>query len=111
MKKVIITAIEEYAGNHGLSSNIHHIALNVQDDMSTDDIKDAMSKAATDYCKTPEGKQVYQENCNCFNIGDFDTHVPNDICKKYGIEKIDSDTSFGTIDFNTELVDEFELND
>lgn len=106
MKEIVLNAIDYNVDNHGLNHNVINIILYVRNDMTLDDVITAIKKASTEYCLTNEGKQTYIGNCHCFNFGDFDTYVPNTICEKYGIKKIDSNTTFGIVDFNTELVEE-----
>lgn len=73
------------------------------------DIDAAIRAACTEYCKTEEGKRTYEGNCNSFNYGDFEAHVPNSICGNYGFRKIDSVIIETERDFNEQLVDEFEI--
>ena len=61
--------------------------INAEDDMTPDDILKAIKMASVEYCSTPEGIKVYEGNHHHFNYGDFNTYVPNRICKKYGISK------------------------
>lgn len=42
------------------------------------DLVAAVKLAATDYCKTDEGKRVYIYNCWNFNWADFAMSVPNE---------------------------------
>lgn len=72
------------------------------------DIKEAATAACTEYCKTEEGKATYEGNCCCFNWGDLDTYVPNDICRKYGFEKVDSNV-VEEFAFDEQLVNEFDI--
>lgn len=73
------------------------------------DVMSAIQKACKEYCLTEEGKRAFELNCNCFNYGDFDTCVPNSICQKYGIEKVDGIVSTKSVDANAQLVDESEI--
>ena len=79
MKKVVITAIDR----DGFEFHFSHICLGVSDDMDKLDVKKAIEKASTEYCKTEEGQKLYKYNNNSFNYGDFDLYVPNEICEKY----------------------------
>ena len=72
------------------------------------DIEKAIMEACKEYCQTKEGQQTYENNCNSFNWGDFDTYVPNEICEKYGIKKIQTNVA-QEFDFNQQLIDEDEL--
>lgn len=73
------------------------------------DIEQAVKNACKEYCLTNDGKETLEENNGYFNWGDFDTHVPNDICKKYGFTKVASNVS-EVFNFNQQLVDEDTLN-
>ena len=79
--------------------------LIVKDDS---DFKKAVMAACKEYCLTKEGKKVYEGNLNSFNWGDFDTYVPNNICEKYGIHKVQSNVS-GEFVFDQQLVNEDEI--
>ena len=72
------------------------------------DFKRAVMAACKEYCLTEEGKKVYERNLNNFNWGEFDTYVPNDICEKYGIRKVQSNVS-GEFIFDQQLVSEDEI--
>jgi len=71
-------------------------------------IQQAVSNACKEYCLTEEGKETFERNCNCFNWGDFDTHVPNEICQKHGFRKVESNVA-EEFDFDQQLVDECDI--
>ena len=77
--------------------------------MTEEDVKDAICKACTEYCQTEEGKKLYIGNCHNFNYGDFEAYVPNSICEKHGIHKIDSNMTDIEVNFDTDLVDEMAV--
>lgn len=104
-QSVVVTPVDR----DGLDFTLHNISLNVKEGMSLKDVKEAISKASVEFCQTEEGRKVFSNNNNSFNYGDFDIYVPNEICKKYGIEKVDFICSFMETDFNEELVDEADL--
>ena len=68
-------------------------------------------KAATDYCLTKEGREVYEDNCECFNWSDFAMHVPNEFCEKYGFALVESNDLLSDIEVNLDehLVDDDAL--
>lgn len=110
--KHVINAYDIGAENHGLNTSFSTLIIQAPDDMSSEDVLEAMKKASIDYCCTEEGKETFHHNCKNFNIGDFDLHVPNTICLKYGIQKItNDDITVDTIDFNTQLVTESDIED
>lgn len=82
--------------------------LTVQFDVPNKDfnLEKAIRQAASDYCQTKEGKQVYDYNCSCFNLADFVAFVPAEICQKYGFQKIDSAMNDLIVDWDETLVDE-----
>lgn len=75
------------------------------------DLKDAVCKAATDYCKTSDGKRTYDYNCSYFNWADFDMCVPQEFCEKYGFKKIDSVVGDIEVDWDEQLVDDSQIED
>lgn len=68
------------------------------------DFKEAAIAATKEYCNTEEGKITFKENCGCFNWGDFNLSVPNSICEKYGIKKIQSFANAVELDYNQLLI-------
>lgn len=79
-------------------------------DVNSEDIniEQAVLDACKEYCLTNEGKRTFEGNCNCFNWGDFDTYVPNEICEKYGFRKVESNVA-EEFNFDQQLVDECEI--
>lgn len=75
------------------------------------DLKEAVCKAATDYCKTTDGRKIYDYNCSYFNWADFATSVPQEFCEKYGFKKIDSAVSDIEVDWDEQLVDDSQIVD
>jgi hypothetical protein len=90
----------------GLNVKVMILSLDVDKGV---DVYKAVEAACTEYCKTEEGKRTYEGNCNSFNWGDFETYVPDEICRKHGVRKIDSFMCEDEIDFNQQLVDEDEI--
>lgn len=70
------------------------------------DVEEAIKSACKEYLATDEGKQVYAENSNCFNWGDFSDYVPNEICRKHGFLIVDSKTADMVVDLNDQLIDQ-----
>lgn len=71
------------------------------------DIETLARQAAIEYCRTPEGAKVYQENGRCFDWGDFN-FIPDNICKKYGFRQRYFTPSI-TVDFNERLVTDEDM--
>lgn len=72
-------------------------------------VTEAVKAACTEYCSTPEGRKTFEGNCDNFNWGDFDAYVPNEICEKYGIRKVDSFAEQINASFDEMLVNESEI--
>lgn len=113
MAKHIIPTYEQ----DGMNVRIFCLLIDAEDGMTPDDILEAIKKACVEYCSTPEGRKVYEDNCNHFNYGDFNAYVPNSICKKYGISKTDpkyncfGPVCFGPVCFDEQLVDDVDIDD
>ena len=75
------------------------------------DLLKAAKSAATDYCKTAEGKRIYEYNCSQFNWADFEMSIPNEFCERYGFKKVDSVLADIIVDWDEHLVDDFALDE
>lgn len=75
------------------------------------DLKDAIRKASTDYCKTPDGKIIYEYNCSYFNWADFAMNVPQEFCERYGFKIIDTVVSDIEVDWDEQLVDDSQIEE
>lgn len=94
----------------GLEIRAISIDIDAQDGMRKSDVIEAVKSACTEYCKTREGFNTYDGNCNSFNYGDFEAYVPNEICEKYGIKKVGDDrVAIENLEFDEQLVDESEI--
>lgn len=71
-------------------------------------IEQAVKDACKEYCMTEDGKKTYEGNCNSFNWGDLDAHVPDEICERHGFKKLWLDIA-GEFNFDQQLVDEDEI--
>lgn len=95
-------------------SNTRNIAINLNildENPGNFDIKDAVRKAVHEYLCTEEGRKTYDYNCGCFNWADFETNVPNEICRRYGFKKIKLFTDTIDVDWDEQLADDDALND
>ena len=72
------------------------------------DFESAAMAACKEYCLTEAGRKVYEHNCNNFIMMDFCKYVPNNICEKYGIRKIEFGVAEDFI-FDQQLVDETDI--
>ena len=99
----IITAIER----DGMDIRILTLVFEVPD--NDFNLEQAVRKACTAYCKTEEGKAVYEGNCQSFNWADFEAEVPNEICQQFGFQKIDSDVDTIEVNWDEHLVNDDEL--
>lgn len=100
--KYTITATE----HDGLNTQTLVITLDVfKEDI---DVMKACRAAANEFIQTKDGREVYRYNSECFNWGDFNECVPNDICEKYGFRKIDYDVANTDVIWDEQLIDEPE---
>lgn len=67
------------------------------------DLQKAIKAACTDYCNT-DGSAIYLSNGCCFNYGDFDDLVPEEICRRHGFVKVASLNTTEVSFFNDHLV-------
>lgn len=109
MKQIKLVTIENGADNHGLRDRVAVYSFEVANHVKKEDILDLLKETAKEYCLTEEGQKNYDENCCCFNIGDFFACVPNNILHRHGIYSIQPDSETITLDFNTQLVEEEEI--
>lgn len=76
------------------------------------DLCAAVSAAATDYAKTPDGLELYENNSRELNWADFDVHVPNEFCEKYGFRKVKGNVLPNIeVNWDEDLVDESKIYD
>ena len=74
------------------------------------DLRTAVAAAATDYAKTPDGLDLYENNCSEINWVDFAEHVPNEFCEKYGFRKIEGNILPDIeVNWDEDLVDESQI--
>lgn len=68
------------------------------------DLRAAIIAACTEFCNADEGMEIYTSNCCCFNWGDFDLYVPEDICRRHGFVKVNSHNTIEHAFFDEHLV-------
>ena len=101
----IITAIE----HDGIK--VRTLSLGFEVPNKEFDLITAIKAAATDYCKTPEGRDAYDYNCSHFNWADFAMSVPNEFCEKHGFKNLNSDAlSDIVVDWDEQLVNGSDLD-
>lgn len=89
----------------GEDVKIYCLIIEAKNGMTRNDIRDAIQKASTAYCKTPKGRTLYENNQHCFNYRDFNKYVSNDICEQYGIKKVVSEIKYEKpIEFDRQLI-------
>lgn len=83
----------------------------VDSSWSEDQIMSALRDIAKEYCLTEDGKETYNNNCNCFNIGDLALYTPTKIFIKHGIfPKFRTNlTDAISMDFNEQLVEKSDI--
>lgn len=85
------------------------IALNFEVPNKQFDLKKAVMTAATEFCKTKEGRKMYDYNCSYFNWADFAMSVPNEFCLRFGFSKVDDALADLMVNWDEQLVNESEL--
>lgn len=85
MEKITITAIDR----SGFAARIIYIELMAEDKMTDDDVIKAIELACQEYYGLD--KKEYSGRYEDFSYDDFKQYVPNTICRKYGILKIEED--------------------
>ena len=93
----------------GLDVRVLTIPVQVNDESI--DLREAVRKACAYYAKTEEGRKTYEYNCHCFNWADFEAEVPNEICRKFGFEKLEGNTGDITVNWDEQLVDDSDLEE
>lgn len=105
--RTIVATEHDGMETRSLVINIHVLD---ETQASSFDIKSAVKKATHDYLCTKEGKEVFDYNCGGFNWADFESNVPNEYCRKYGFEKIESCASDLEVNWDEHLADDQALN-
>ena len=105
MSIITITAIERDG------FDIRTLTIPIQVNDKNINLKEAIQKACTYYAKTEEGRRTYEYNCNLFNWSDFESEVPNEICRMFGFEKMEEHKGDLTVDWDEQLVDESGLEE
>lgn len=85
--------------------------VTVDSSWSEDQIMSALRDIAKEYCLTEDGRKTYDNNCNCFNIGDLALYVPTEIFIRHGVipKFRTSPTDAISMDFNEQLVKESDI--
>ena len=87
--------------------DVFSILFEVPDDNF--DLLAAAKAAAMDFCKTPEGRDVFDGDS--FGWYDFMTNVPNEFCEKHGFKMVKTVGSDEIVDWDESLVYEDDLED
>lgn len=80
------------------------ILLRVLSDDPEFDLEYAVSSACRHYVQTPTGIILLQSLHGIFDWGTFDTYVPNEICRKYGFERITGDDHILEVQWDEQLL-------
>lgn len=89
--------------------DVRTLILNFEIPHKDFDLFSAVKAASLEYCQTSGGKETFIGNCNCFNWADFDVHVPDELCEKYGFRKVPAEMADSIVNFNKQLVDESDV--
>lgn len=84
----VILAIDQCEEN----CHILPIAIRITDEAKCKDIHASVRKACEEWVGMEEGCRIYEQNNGTWDWEDFQKHVPNSICEKYGFVKLDAET-------------------
>lgn len=101
-KNITIIAEDIDTNTHGLKTRT--TALDIT-------IASSWSEKHKEYCLIEDGRKTYDNNCNCFNIGDLALYVPTEIFTRHGIfpKFRTNPTDVISIDFNEQLVEKPDI--
>lgn len=112
MTKDITIIAEDIGGdNHGAGTCTTVFDITVDSSWSEDQIMSALRDTAKEYCLTADGRETYDGNFCCFNIGDLTEYVPTEIFIRHGVfpKFRTKPTDALIVNFNEPLVDEDEI--
>lgn len=110
-KNITIIAQDIGVDNHGIGNSTTAFDITVDSSWSEEQVMSALHDIAKEYCLTQDGRETYESNCNCFNIGDLTLYVPTEMFVKHGIfpKFRTNPTDAISIDFNEQLVEESDV--
>ena len=104
MRKTIIAVRRDGYDFHAFAITLEYSNPNL-------DIHQAVRDAVNEYIQTKEGSELYSYNCSTFDWADFDSNVPNEICEKYGFQKVSESCSQDVVEWDEELADDPEFEE
>lgn len=90
----VILAIDQCEEN----CHILPIAVRVTNEAKCKDIHRSVHDACNEWISTKEGRRLYKQNNGTWDWEDFQKHVPNFICEKYGFVKLDAESERFVLD-------------
>ena len=94
----------EYDGLAARTLSMHlEILCEIQ---SIEEVKTMVKSACEEYLQTEDGMKTYLHNCQNFNWADFEEYVPDEICRKHGFRKINSEMADLNVDLNEQIAEE-----
>lgn len=110
-KNITIIAEDIDANTHGLKTRTTALDTIIDSSWSEKQIMSTLHDIAKEYCFIEDGRKTYDNNCNCFNIGDLALYVPTEIFTRHGIfpKFRTNPTDVISIDFNEQLVDKPDI--
>ena len=84
MEKVVVAVIDR----SGFDPRIVYIEIMAKEAMKTDDVLEAIELSCREFYSTPQGRSCVRDY-DSFGYEEFEKYVPNRICEKYGISKIE----------------------
>lgn len=73
------------------------LCFTARNGIGREDLLEAIRKSSVEFCSTEEGSAIFEEKGSVWDYIDFAKFVPNETCKKYGIEKVDGHGSCTSI--------------
>lgn len=95
----------------GFNTRSFVLPLKTKDAINLDELRRRVMAACDEYVRTPEGKRTYSYNCGCFNWADFESDVPDEICRKHGFTKNTVGEINYEVDWDEHLVTDTETDE
>lgn len=110
-KNITIIAEDIDTNTHGLKTRTTALDVIIDSSWPEKQIMSTLHDIAKEYCLIEDGRKPYDNNCNCFNIGDLALYVPTEIFTRHGIfpKFCTNPTDVISIDFDEQLVEKPDI--
>lgn len=110
-KNITIIAEDIDTNTHGLKTRTTALDIIIDSSWSEKQIMSTLHDITKEYCLIEDGRKTYDNNCNCFNIGDLALYVPTEIFTRHGIfpKFCTNPTDVISIDFDEQLVEKPDI--